>query len=170
MQAKALRSMLLGAVLAAGLLPASAWADSTNSIVYRLKDWEVRSVAWDDGTTACVAEVSYAKDSFSIWADKTNPIRLQFFSTDWNFNEGVTDLKLRIDGRASWTLRDADLYKNSILFDLPTSNAGTQFLAEVAHGDTLYLMETDGREVQDYSLSGSRASIVALSDCVDALK
>lgn len=145
-------------------------ADSQNRVVYSFRDWEVRVVAWDDGTMACVAEVTYPDEAFSIWADKTNPIKLQFYATSWSFGDSSADLKVQIDNRAPWNMHNANLYKNSILFDLPDSKSGTQFLSEVIYGNTLYLMDARGRDVENYSLSGSQASIGALIKCVDALQ
>ena len=40
---------------------------------------------------------------------------------------------------------------------------------EVAQGSRLYLRSSDGSDVQNYSLSGSRASIDALVECGDAI-
>ena len=42
---------------------------------------------------------------------------------------------------------------------------GLNFLVEVASGNRLYLRTADGGDVQNYSLSGSRASIDALIEC-----
>lgn len=149
---------------------APAVADNQNAVVYSYRDWEVRVVAWDDGTLACVAQVTYPDDSFAIWADRENPIRLQFYSSSWNFGDSSADLEVQIDGHAPWSMSNANLYKQSILFDLPDSRSGTRFLSEVVYGNTLYLRDSRGRDVQNYSLSGSQASINALTKCVDALK
>jgi hypothetical protein len=144
-------------------------ANSTDKVLYSYKDWEVRVVAWDDGTMACVAQVTYPEDSFSIWADKTNPIKLQFYYSGWNFDDSTADLEVQIDGQSAWSMTNANLYKQSVLFDLPDSNSGTQFLREVIGGTTLHLRNDTGKSVQDYSLWGSQASISALTKCVDAL-
>ncbi|MBI1218282.1 MAG: hypothetical protein GC186_07010 [Rhodobacteraceae bacterium] len=161
------RMFLAAVVVSAVALPAVA--GSTDKVIYSYKDWEVRVVAWDDGTTSCVAQVTYADDSFSIWADSQNPIKLQFYYSGWNFDQSTANLVVQIDGRAPWRLNDADLYKQSVLFDLPDTRSGTQFLSEVIYGNTLYLRNDSGEDVQDYSLWGSQASISALTRCVDAL-
>lgn len=157
------------AALVALCLAPSARADSKDMVLYNYKDWEVRVVAWDDGTMACVAEVTYPGEAFSIWADKENPIRLQFYSDSWNFGDDSGDVQVQVDNRAPWNMHNANFYKQSVLFDLPSSHDGTQFLQEVVYGDTLYLRDDRGRDVQNYSLSGSQASINALIKCVDAL-
>lgn len=149
-------------------LPAVA-ANSTDKVIYSYGDWEVRVVAWDDGSMACVAQVTYTDDSFSIWADTTNPIKLQFYYSGWNFTESTADLEVQIDGRTPWSMTNADLYKQSVLFDLPDSRSGTRFLSEIVYGTTLHLRNDQGKSVQDYSLWGSQASIAALTKCVDAL-
>jgi hypothetical protein len=52
-----------------------------------------------------------------------------------------------------------------VLFNLPDSDAGIEFIVEVAQGNRLFLRSDDGSDVQNYSLSGSRASIDALIEC-----
>lgn len=164
------KTFLAIAALAAAVAAGSAQAETRSKVVYEFKAWRVLAVAWDDGTFACDAEVSEPGESLSIWADNTNPVKLQFYSTQWDFGSGDTaDLEVQIDRRAPWTLNNADLYKNSILFNLPDSKDGTRFLLEVAKGNTLYLRTSGGRNIQSYTLAGSRASINALIDCVKAL-
>ena len=86
------------------------------------------------------------------------------------FGEGDTaDLEIQIGKRSPWSLTNAELYKNSILFNLPDSDAGVNFLVEVAQGNRLYLRTAQGEPVMDYSLAGSRASMDALIACADAL-
>ena len=162
---RSLVSVLVLSTLAGSVFAAS----STDKVLYSYKDWEVRVVAFDDGTMACVAQVTYPDDSFSIWADNTNPIKLQFYSSGWSFDQSNADLEVQIDGRAPWSMSNAELYKQSVLFDLPDSKSGTPFLREVIGGNTLYLRNDQGEDVQDYSLWGSQASIGALIKCVDAL-
>ncbi len=161
---------LVSALALATSVAAPVSADNQNMVVYSYRDWEVRVVAWDDGTMACVAQVTYPDDSFAIWADRESPIRLQFYSSGWSFDDSAADLEVQIDEQAPWSLSNANLYKQSILFDLPDSRSGTRFLSEVVYGNTLYLRDSAGRDVQNYSLAGSQASIAALTNCVDALK
>jgi hypothetical protein len=66
-------------------------------------------------------------------------------------------------------LNAAELYQNSILFDLPDSNQGVNFIKEVAQGSRLYLNTASGEPVMEYSLAGSKASIAALGECSDQL-
>lgn len=56
-----------------------------------------------------------------------------------------------------------------MLFYLPDSDAGGNFIGEVARGNRLYLRSDDGSDVQNYSLAGSSASISALVDCGDVI-
>jgi hypothetical protein len=147
-----------------------AIAEATSETLFRRGAWEVRFVQFDDGTVSCLAQVTDGADSFSIWADPESAVRLQFYSDAWDFGEGQTaNLVVQIDRRAPWTLTNAELYLQSVLFDIPSGDDGTQFLTEVMRGNNLSLKAEDGDHVQSYSLSGSSASISALIDCVDAL-
>ena len=56
-----------------------------------------------------------------------------------------------------------------MLFYLPDSQAGINFISEVARGNRLYLRDNAGADVQNYSLAGSSASISALVDCGDVI-
>ena len=96
---------------------------------------------------------------------------LNFSSPRGGWGEGDTaDLQVQTGRRSPWNLTGAELYKNSILFDLPDSNQGVNFLVEVAQGSRLYLRTAQGEGVKDYSLAGSQASMNALIECADALK
>ena len=158
---------------AAGLLslvPFVALGEAQSEVIYSLRAWEVRAVTFDDGTASCVAQVSDGSDSFSVWGNGDKSIRLQFYSDAWDFGEGDTaDLEVEIDRRGEWSLTNAELYLQSVLFDIPDSDDGVSFLTEVMQGNSLYLRNADGEDVVSYSLSGSSASIRALVDCMDQL-
>jgi hypothetical protein len=159
--------------LAASLFAATAGSSGAqqSEILFSHKHWQVEAVAWDDGSIGCVAQVSAPGESFSIWTFPDGAVQLQFYSTAWEFGEGQTaDLEVQIDRRAPWSLTGAELYLNSVLFYLPDSQAGVNFITEVARGNRLYLRAADGSDVQNYSLSGSSASISALIDCGDVIK
>lgn len=160
------------AVLAATtVLPSAALAESQSEILFQHKHWEVEVVGFDDGTFACLAEVDAQTDSFTIWLYADNTVKLQFYSTSWEFGDGDTaDLQVQIGNREHWNLNAADLYKNSILFNLPDSDQSVRFLTEVAQGNRLYLRTAAGEAVMDYSLQGSSASMGALAECGDALR
>ncbi len=146
-------------------------AETTSEMLFKHKHWEVEIVGFDDGTVACLAEVDATSESFTLWVYPDQSVKLQFYSTSWDFGEGDTaDLDVKVDRRASWDLTNAELYKNSILFNLPDSDAGVRFLTEIAQGQRLYLRSADQSPVQDYSLSGSRASMDALIECGDAIR
>lgn len=155
------------AVLAAVALPAAA---QQSEVLFQHKHWKVELVGWDDGTVGCVASVEAPGESFSIWTFTDQSVQLQFYSTQWQFTSGETaDLQVQIDKKPLWNLTNADLNQNSVLFTLPDSDAGVDFIMEVAKGNRLYLRSADGSPVQDYSLSGSRASIEALVNCGDVI-
>lgn len=159
------------AVLALSTMSAPLFAEASSETLFKSKNWEVEVVSFDDGTVACLAEVDAQVESFTVWVYPDQSARLQFYSTSWDYGEGDTaNLDVRIDKRKSWQLTNAELYKNSVLFNLPDSNDGVRFLNEVAQGSRLYLRSEDGSPVQDYSLSGSRASIDALIVCADAIR
>lgn len=153
------------------LLPTAALAESQSEILFQHKHWEVEVVGFDDGSFACLAEVDAQTDSFTIWLYADNTVKLQFYSTSWDFGDGDTaDLQVQIGNRSPWNLNAADLYKNSILFNLPDSDQSVGFLTEVAQGSRLFLRTAAGEPVMDYSLQGSSASMAALGECGDALK
>lgn len=159
------------AAIAFSTVSAPLLAEATTETLFKSKNWEVEVVAFDDGSVACLAEVDAQVESFTIWIYADQSARLQFYSTSWEYGEGDTaNLDVRIDKRKSWQLSNAELYKNSILFNLPDSDDGVRFLTEVAQGKRLFLRTEDGSPVQDYSLSGSRASMDALIVCADAIR
>ena len=153
--------------LAAAIIAVAGTASAQQSeVLFAHKHWQVEIVGWDDGSVGCVAQVSSPGESFSIWTFPDGAVQLQFYSTAWQFGEGdFADLVVQIDRRTPWTLNGAELYKNSVLFYLPDSCAGVDFIVEVARGNRLYLRAADGSDVQNYSLAGSRASIDALIEC-----
>lgn len=163
------RSLFGGLVLL--MPPAFATAEATSDTLYSHKHWEVEFVTFDDGSIACLAEVDAITDSFTIWIDPDAEMRLQFFSTSWDFGDAgdTADLGVQIDGRTGWTLTDAELYLNSVRFTLPQGDAAVEFLLEVAGGSRLYLRNDAGEDVMDYSLAGSRASMQVLMECADTI-
>lgn len=165
-----MRLLGLGAIgVLAGLVSMPALANEVE-ILYQHKSWMVEGVTFDDGSIACLAEVSEPGESFSIWTFPDKTIRLQFYSDEWDFGEGDTaDLEVEVDRRSPWTLTGANLTQNSVLFDLPDLDESVNFIVEVARGSTLYLRSEDGSDIRSYSLSGSSASISYLVDCGNAI-
>jgi hypothetical protein len=162
-----LRTGWIAAIIAA--LTGTAQAQQSE-VLFSHKHWQVEVVGWDDGSIGCVAQVSAPGESFSLWTFPDGAVQLQFYSTAWQFAQGErADLEVQIDRRTPWSLTDAELYQNSVLFYLPGSQAGVNFIAEVARGNRLYLRDNGGSDVQNYSLSGSRASIDALIECGDVI-
>lgn len=153
-----------------GLMTGTAGAEAQYETLYQHKAWEVQVVGFEDGSFSCLAQVSGSDESFTIWADANSLVKLQFYSSEWDFGEGDTaDLEVEIDRRSPWTLNAAELYLQSVLFTLPDSDIGTKFLLEVVKGNTLYLRDADGNDVRSYTLAGSSASIQALVECVDGI-
>lgn len=163
-------NVLIASILLAALASAAV-ARSTSKVLYRYKYWMVEYVKWDDGTFACVAELDDPNDSISIWTYPDKTIRLQFYSTAWSFGDkgDTADLEVQIDRRPKWTLTNADLYKSSVLFDMPDSNKSVTFLNEVSSGNRLHLRDAGGHEVVWYSLAGSAASMSKLIDCTNVI-
>jgi len=162
-----LRNFITAAAL---VVIGSAVGAQESEVLFQHKHWQVSVVAWDDGSVGCVAEVNAPGESFSLWTFPDGAVQLQFYSTAWSFGEGDTaDLEVQIDRRSAWNLTGAELYQNSVLFYLPDDRAGINFIVEVAQGQRLYLRSADGSDVQNYSLSGSRASIDALVQCGDVI-
>lgn len=160
--------LVIAAIVAVGLaLPAAAYQ---SRVVFQQKHWRVEHVAWDDGSSGCMASVGTDSENFSIWAFQDESVKLQFFSTSWDFGEGqFADLQVQVDRIAPWSLTDAELYKNSVLFNLPDSDDAVKFLLEIAKGNRLFLRTDKGGAVQDYSLAGSKASMQALIDCSNGI-
>ena len=156
---------VLGACLAPGL------AQAEQQTLFQHKNWMVAVNSFDDGSIACQAAVDEGAESFTIWVFQDQSVRLQFYSTDWNFTEGDTaDLQVEVDRRGEWSLSNATLTGNSALFDLPDSDKGVKFLVEVAEGRTAHLRDENGDGVRDYPLAGSKASMQALIECADGIK
>jgi hypothetical protein len=159
--------MRLPGVAALLALASPAAAETTSTMLYQHKHWEVEYVQFDDGTVACLAEVDATTDSFSVWYYQDGAFRLQFYSQDWQFGDpgSTADIQVQVDRREPWSLTGADLYKNSVLFYIPDSDDGVRFLVEIAQGTRLYLYDAQGNGVKDYSLQGSRASMDVMIDC-----
>jgi hypothetical protein len=163
-----MRTLLAAAAVA--VTGASAEAQQSE-VLFKHKHWQVEIVGWDDGSVGCVAQVSAPGESFSIWTFPDGAVQLQFYSTAWQFGQGDrADLQVQIDRRAPWNLTNAELYKNSVLFFLPDDKAGVDFIVEVARGNRLYLRAANGKDVKDYSLAGSRASIDTLIECGNVIQ
>ena len=121
-----------------GLMTGTAGAEAQYETLYQHKAWEVQVVGFEDGSFSCLAQVSGSDESFTIWADANSPVKLQFYSSEWDFGEGDTaDLEVEIDRRSPWTLNAAELYLQSVLFTLPDSDIGTKFLLEVVKGSSV---------------------------------
>jgi hypothetical protein len=158
----------LSAAVAAFALP--AFAEIQSETLFTHKNWEVEIIGFEDGSVACLAEVDDTTDSFTIWTYPDQSMQLQFFSDQWEFGEGDTaDLEVQVDQRDPWSLTDAELYKQSVLFNLPDSQDGVRFLVEVSQGSRLHLRSADGEDVMWYSLSGSRASMDVMIECGNAI-
>ena len=158
------------AIFGLGLAAATGAAQAQDSeVLFSHKAWQVEIVSFADGTLACVAQVSAPGESFSIWALNDQTIRLQFYSTQWTFDNETANLEVQIDRRTPWTLANAELNENSVLFNLPDGDPAVRFVLEVARGSALILRNEAGDQVQTYSLAGSRASIDALIQCGDVL-
>ena len=166
---------ILQKAVAAGLVlggaAGAAVAETTSQTLFSHKHWEVELVSYDDGSSACLAEVDAGTDSFTLWTYGDSSVRLQFYSVDWDFGDtgDTADLSVEIDRRGAWSLTEAELYQNSVLFNLPDSDKSVDFIVEVANGTTLHLRSATGEGVMDYSLAGSSASIAALIDCNETL-
>jgi hypothetical protein len=153
-----------------GLITVPSLANADQKVLFQHKNWMVAVNSLDDGSIACQAAVDEGAESFTIWVFQDQSVRLQFYSTDWNFSDDTADLQVEVDHRGPWTLTGAQLTGNSALFDLPDSNQSSKFIVEVAQGKTAHLRDSDGAGVRDYPLAGSKASIAALIECADGIK
>jgi hypothetical protein len=153
--------------LAAAALAAAGSAEAQQSeVLFSHKHWQVEIVALNDGSVACVAQVTSPGEAFAIWTYPDGAAQLEFYSAAWSLGEGNTaDLQVQIDRRTPWNVPGARLSTNSVWYLLPDSDAAVEFIVEVARGNRLFLRAADGSDVQNYSLAGSRASIDALIEC-----
>lgn len=153
-----------------GLTATGALAEVQSELLFTHKAWSVSVVQFEDDSLGCLAEVADPGESFSIWSLGDGTVSLQFYSESWDFGEGQSaNLQVEVDRRSPWTLNDANLSGSSVLFTLPDSDTGGRFVVEVARGNVLYLRTEDGKDVQSYSLAGSRAAIDALFQCDEIL-
>ena len=173
---KRFATLVLGAVLSLSmpLLPGNSIGSVKagvleSEVLFRRKAWEVSLVAFDDGTFACMAEVGNNNTAFLIWAYSSDRASLQFYNKAWQFNNETADIVVKIDRRADWTLNNAEMNENSVFFTLNDSDTSVRFMREVMLGNVLNLMTSRRQLIERYSLAGSSASIVKLSECVDLL-
>jgi hypothetical protein len=71
--------MLALVILSGGLGVSPAFCDPVSTMLFQHKHWEVEHVAFDDGTTACYAEVDATSDSFTVWGYANGDLKLQFY-------------------------------------------------------------------------------------------
>ncbi len=154
------------ALLAAMSAPVAAQQSET---VFARGAWIVNIVKFDDASLACSAEVTQGQDTFAIWSFQDGYTQLQFFSPNWQFDGGTANLVVQVDRRAEWTLNNAELTQNSVLFGLENDDAAVDFLVEVARGNSIYVRNAQGQSVISFTLAGSRASMDVLAQCEEAL-
>lgn len=165
-----MKILQIGAVgVLIGSAAGMARADTTDTL-YQHKSWTVQGVTFDDGSYACLAEVSDPGENFSIWAFQDKSVELQFYSEDWDFGDSDTaEMKVEIDRRSPWSMTGANLTGHSVFFTLPNNDQSGDFIVEVARGNTLHLRSANDDAVRDYTLAGSSASIKVLVDCMNSI-
>ncbi|MCU0801835.1 MAG: hypothetical protein MUD11_08665 [Rhodobacteraceae bacterium] len=160
--------MLRFATLALATLCSAASAQDSE-IVFQRGAWLVEIVRFDDGELACSARVTEREDTFAIWVFQDGYTQLQLYSPDWQFGETSANLVVQIDRRAEWTLNNAQLTQNSVLFNLTDEDDAVDLLVEIARGNTFKVRNEQGQAVIDFTLAGSSASMQTLGDCEIAL-
>lgn len=169
-----------GIALAVALVTASAGAAQTADgdaeaaayrVVGRFGVWEVRRVERPGTAPFCMARTGRDDRFAALYAPAPDRLRLQFYSEDWSLGEGGRiALAAEVDGGSPWALGDATAFRQSVLFDLPQSRAGAEFLQAVMRGSVLSVSGARGGRFGRYSLRGSGAAVAALADCVRALQ
>jgi hypothetical protein len=153
---------------ALALLAVPASAEPKVETLFSKVNWTTERVTFDDGDVGCVAEVKNQNGTevMSFWRFK-DTYRLQFYSKTWNFGEsGTSDVNLKVDDLKSWDLKNSDLYKNSVLFDLPTGKEnGARFVAELRGGKFIVLQGAGAVGYRNYSLLGADEAIKHLESC-----
>jgi hypothetical protein len=142
-------------------------ADPKTETLFKQLNWETSRVTFDDGDVACLAEVANhdSSESMSLWRFR-DTLRLQFYSEAWSFGEGEqADIDLKIDDLASWQMTNAELYKNSVLFDLPADENGDKLTMELRSGKTAVVTGDSAIGYRNYSLLGAVEAIPYLEGC-----
>jgi hypothetical protein len=156
-------------ILALACSAVSANAETKVELLFSKVNWKTERVTFDDGDVGCVAEVRNqdGTEVMSFWRFK-NTYRLQFYSISWEFGEsGKADVKLKIDDLDSWNLKNSELYKNSVLFDIPPGKEnGDAFVAELRGGKFIVLQGAEAVGYRNYSLLGAAEAIDHLESCL----
>lgn len=145
------------------LLPASAWAEAW--LLHSYKAWEV-SLVEGDGHYICGAQTRGADFSFSLlW---TPAVDGGFFTVNdddarWQKSEGK--VAIWVDNRPKWSS-----YASADGDGFASGSLDRDFLVELYSGRLLYIdSDLDGDWNYRFSLAGSAAAMLALSDCIDRI-
>lgn len=155
------------AIIAA--LPAGAAPTQKATVVFTAKDWTVRRILWSDGKTACVAGVTKPHAALTLWADNRDPLRLQVYDDRWRFQPRGHAVRLQVDADRPFTAATAQLFRQSVIADMPADADGAAFLAALGRGKTVRLLADDGKPLQSFSLAGAQAALGMLTRCAAGL-
>lgn len=143
--------------------------------LFEHKDWVVLYVEDDVRGAYCTATVSDPDLYFSVdvlaagWAE----VYVIDDAKNWITADGL-QFRLWVDGRTPWIVSGASVWEHSMTYVL-NGPEGIQFLKEIAYGQQLYVdyNEQGGNGPAwdvAFSLSGSRAALNVMDDCVGKLR
>lgn len=161
---------LLAVGLAIWAVQANAAPKKQAAVIFTAKDWTVRRILWSDGANACVAGVTKPNAALTLWADNRHPLRIQVYDDHWRFRPRNHAVRLRVDARAPFTAATAQLFRQSVIFDMPPDAQGAALLSSLAKGQTVRLLADDGKPLQSFSLAGAAAALSMLTRCAAGLR
>ncbi|MDE3079670.1 MAG: hypothetical protein KGI94_06550 [Paracoccaceae bacterium] len=161
------------AIMAVSLALAAAAADAAPTqdakVVFTAKDWSVRRIDWSDGAKACVAGVTRPDAALTLWADNRHPLRVQVYDGRWNFRPRSHAVRLQVDAGRPFAAGTAQLFRQSVIAEVPADAQGAAFLAALGRGRTVRLLADDGKALQSFSLAGAQAALGMLTRCAAGL-
>lgn len=133
------------------------------------KDWKVDVVVF--GTDVlCEATVAKPNRSMIIYGAQREGLFVRFMNGDWNFSSTTAAIGIHIDNRIRWDVPDARANQNIIDIAVPEDGGSDHFIDRLQAGNTVYLQDGSKREIDRFSLSGSRKALDAWKDCVRRLR
>lgn len=167
-----MRKFLMAACAIAALAPTAAISESWTLMSH--KHWEVSYISTDD-LVYCSARNMGDGMMFAINVGAGGVSVFVYDSRrDWNASFDAL-VKVKVDGRSPWTVSDVVANGEAISFDL-VGDKGAAFLREIEFGNRV---SVDYKEIDEdvsrfdsdlwFSLSGSRAALFALNECMKRL-
>lgn len=153
------------------LLATTSVSMAEDFLLHDHKNWQVYFVITDDGYEYCSAVVGDDEVALNIDANPNEGVSVWVIETarDWTEEFGVQTMAF-IDNNEPWIINHSNTKGSLVWFGIDGPD-GTRFLREIAAGSRLYFdYNEEGTDPYEwdlwFSLDGSTAAILALSDCV----